>query len=125
MGDSIRLGDTDCAIVGVGQGADSTDVWISAVPGMDQTFSIELRFSPVKVPIELCLWISGCFESLLNNLSGLWERRILDIHEEMSRAAGLDPLSPIWYDRDTARAEGADLEDVVDRVLQEKHFEYL
>ncbi|KAK2053250.1 acetyl-CoA synthetase-like protein [Colletotrichum caudatum] len=125
MGDSIRLGDTDCAIVGAGQGADSADVWISAVPGMDQTLSIELRFSPVKVPVELCLWISGCFESLLNNLSGLWERRILDIHEEMSRAAGPDPLSPIWYERNTARAEGADPEDVVDRVLQEKHFEYL
>ncbi|KAK2006814.1 acetyl-CoA synthetase-like protein [Colletotrichum eremochloae] len=123
MGDSISLGDTDCAIVG--QGADSADIWISAGPRMDQTFSIELRFSPVKVPVELCLWISGCFESLLNNLSDLWERRILDIHEEMSRAAELDPPSPSRYERDIARAEEADLEDDVDRVLQEKHFEYL
>ncbi|KAJ3954596.1 hypothetical protein N0V92_008896 [Colletotrichum tropicale] len=125
MGDSIRLGDTECAIVGVGQGADSADVWISAVPGTDQTLSIELRFSPVKVPLELCRWISGCFESLLNNLSGSWERRIVDVHEELLRAAGPNPLSPVRYERDIARAAGVDPEDVVDRMLQAKHFEYL
>ncbi|KAH9242476.1 hypothetical protein K456DRAFT_1905547 [Colletotrichum gloeosporioides 23] len=95
MGDSIRLGDTECAVVGVGQGADSADVWISAVPGMDQTLSIELRFSPVRVPVELCQWISGYFESLLNNLSGSWERKILDIHEDVLRASGPNLLSPI------------------------------
>ncbi|KAH0433356.1 nonribosomal peptide synthase [Colletotrichum camelliae] len=125
IGDSIRLGATECAVVGVGQGADSADVWISAVPGMDQTLSVELRFSPVKVPVELCRWISGCFESLLNTMPGSWERRILDIHEELLRAAGPNPLSPIRHERDTARAQGADLEDVVDRVLRAKHFEYL
>ncbi|KAI8200119.1 Nonribosomal peptide synthase atnA [Colletotrichum sp. SAR 10_86] len=125
MGDSIKLGDTECAIVGVGQGADSADVWISAVPGIDQTLSIELRFSPVKVPVELCRWISSCFESLLNTLSGSWEKRIHDLHEELLRAAGPKPLSPVRYERDTARAEGADPEDVVDRMLQAKHFEYL
>ncbi|KAI8275448.1 Nonribosomal peptide synthetase 12 [Colletotrichum sp. SAR 10_98] len=125
MGDSIRLGDTECAIIGVGQGADSADVWISAVPGMDQTLSIELRFSPVRVPVGLCQWTSGYFESLLNNLSGSWEKKILDIHEDVLRASGPNPLSPIRYDRDTARTAGADPEDVVDRVLQAKHFEYL
>ncbi|KAK2770045.1 nonribosomal peptide [Colletotrichum kahawae] len=125
IGDSIMLEDAECAIVGVGEGADSADVWISAVPGMDQTLSVELRFSPLKVPVELCRWISGCFESLLNTMPGSWERRILDIHEELLRAAGPNPLSPIRHERDTARAQGADLEDVVDRVLRAKHFEYL
>ncbi|KAF4825831.1 Nonribosomal peptide synthase atnA [Colletotrichum siamense] len=125
LGDSIKLGDAECAVIGVGQGADSADVWISAVPGMDQTLSIELRFSPVRVPVELCQWISSGFESLLNNLSGSWERKILDIHEDILRASGPNPLSPIRYDRDTARTAAADPEDVVDRVLQAKHFEYL
>lgn len=58
-------------------------------------------------------------------MPGSWERRILDIHEELLRAAGPNPLSPIRHERDTARAQGADLEDVVDRVLRAKHFEYL
>lgn len=124
FGQPIKLGDVECTVVVVGQGTDSADVWITATPQVDQMLSIELKFSPVNVPIELGQWISVCFESLLNILPSSWEKSIHAIHEELGGRVGPNSRSPIQDEAGTPRPGGTDPQDVVDGVLQTKHFGY-
>lgn len=125
FGRTIRLGDTDCAFVGARQGEDFSDVWITATPQEDRMLSTELRFSRINVPTEVCQWAACYFERLLNTIPRSWETSIHDIHKEILRVVGPNPSSPIRWESDAIRPEGIDPDDVVNRMLQTKHFQYL
>lgn len=124
FGHAIRLGDTDCEVLASREGEDSSDVWITATPQEDGMLSIELRFSRTNVPTELCQWIAHYLERLLNTISRSWEKNIQEIHEEVLRVVGPNPSSPIREKNGKIRPEGMDPDDLVDRMLQTKHFQY-
>lgn len=50
---TARLGETEYAVIGIGQDTDSADSWKTATRQLDLMLRIELRFSPVNVPTEL------------------------------------------------------------------------
>lgn len=125
FGRTIRLGGTDCAFVGARQGEDPSDVFITATPQEDQMLIIELRFSMFDVPTELSQWITRYFERLLNMISSSWEMSIHDIHKEVLRVVGPNPSSFVQCENGASRPEGIDPDDVVDRMLQTKYFQYL
>lgn len=124
FGRTIRLGDTDCEFVGAREGEDPSDVFITATPREDRMLSIEMRFSRRNVPTELCQWTACYLERLLHTIPRLWEMRMHDVGEEILRVVGPNS-SPVGYEGDAIRPEGVDPEDVVDRMLQTKHFQYL
>jgi amino acid adenylation domain-containing protein len=120
---SLRFGNTECIVEGIGNGTNSADVWITATPLGDGSIDVRLRFSLDRVPLGLCHWTVTCFESLLDLLPRWWDRDISDIHAELIRLAGPRPLSLVHNEDYASASNGIDPEDPVHRALEARYFE--
>ena len=73
MGASIRFGDVDCAISGLGSVGQSADVWIIATPKSSELV-IQMFYSQPTLPEEKAKWIAYLLQTILESMPAALEQ---------------------------------------------------